>query len=235
LNTVAFIFARGGSKELPNKNILMLEGKPLIAWAVEHAKAVESINEVIVSTDSLEIASLAKECGAEVPFIRPSELATDDSPEWLSWQHGLIDYRERMGKLPDCFVSVPTTSPLRLPEDIERCIELFRKGNADVVVSITESRRSPYFNIVKESDSGILDLVSKPIKRISRRQDSPKTYDLTTVCYVANPNFILHADSIFEGKVSGIKVPHKRAIDIDSIYDFQLCRLILAEKRETWE
>ena len=89
MNIIAFVFARGGSKGLPGKNIKILNGKPLIAWSIEHAKKVNRIGKVIVSTDSDEIARIAKEYGAEVPFMRPLELATDESPEWLSWQHGL--------------------------------------------------------------------------------------------------------------------------------------------------
>jgi N-acylneuraminate cytidylyltransferase len=89
MSTVAFIFARGGSKGLPGKNIRNFGGKPLIAWSIECALSVKAIDQVIVSTDSEEIAEISKSFGAEVPFIRPSELATDQSPEWLSWQHAL--------------------------------------------------------------------------------------------------------------------------------------------------
>lgn len=85
MTTVAFIFARGGSKGLPGKNIRPLDGKPLIAWSVEHALSVQRIDRVIVSTDSEEIARISKEYGAEVPFIRPANLSMDESPEWLAW------------------------------------------------------------------------------------------------------------------------------------------------------
>jgi len=89
MSIVAVIFARGGSKGLPGKNLRILGDKPLIAWSIEHAKAVRRIDRVIVSTDSTEIAQVALKYGAEVPFIRPSDLAQDDSPEWLSWKHAL--------------------------------------------------------------------------------------------------------------------------------------------------
>ena len=89
MSIIAFIFARGGSKGLPDKNIKILNGKPLIAWSIEHAKSVKRVDRVIVSTDSEEIARIAREYGAEVPFMRPAALATDNSPEWLSWQHSL--------------------------------------------------------------------------------------------------------------------------------------------------
>ena len=122
MKIVAFIFARGGSKGLPGKNIRLLDGKPLIAWSIEHALAVKLIDRVIVSTDSDEIAAVAIEYGAEVPFMRPPELACDNSPEWFAWQHALDFLRANEGDMPNMFVSVPATAPLRSPDDIEKCI-----------------------------------------------------------------------------------------------------------------
>ena len=96
-SVVAFVFARGGSKGLPGKNLRPLAGKPLIAHAIEHALAVPRIERVIVSTDSTDIAQVARDFGAEVPFMRPAELATDDSPEWLSWRHAVDFVRQEEG------------------------------------------------------------------------------------------------------------------------------------------
>ena len=126
MKIIAFIFARGGSKGLPNKNIKILNGKPLIAWSIEHAKKINRIDRVIVSTDSEEIAKIAREFGAEVPFMRPLELATDESPEWLSWQHGLKHLKSIDGCLPDLMLSIPATAPLRNVEGLlhERYIEI---------------------------------------------------------------------------------------------------------------
>ena len=128
MKTVAFIFARGGSKGLPGKNIRPLVGKPLIAWSIEHALAVKRIERIIVSTDSEEIATVARNYYAEVPFFRPAELAQDDSPEWLAWQHALNYLFETSGVLPEVMVSVPTTAPLRLAIDIENCLDEYEKG-----------------------------------------------------------------------------------------------------------
>ena len=128
MKAVAFIFARGGSKGLPGKNIRPLGGKPLIAWSIEHALAIKRIARVIVSTDSEEIAAVARDYGAEVPFIRPAELARDDSPEWLAWRHALNFLRETTGELPEVMVSVPTTAPLRLALDIENCLDEYEKA-----------------------------------------------------------------------------------------------------------
>ena len=127
MSIIAFIFARGGSKGLPDKNIKILNGKPLIAWSIEHAKSVKRVDRVIVSTDSEEIARIAREYGAEVPFMRPAALATDNSPEWLSWQHSLKYLKNTDGCLPDLMLSIPTTAPLRNVKDIDKVIDEYKK------------------------------------------------------------------------------------------------------------
>ena len=227
MNVVAFIFARGGSKGLPGKNIRHLGGKPLIAWSIEHALAVNSISRVIVSTDSEEIAAVARHHGAEVPFIRPAELASDNSPEWLDWRHALQYLLKTEGTLPDAMVSVPTTAPLRLPQDIGNCLDEYSKGNADMIITVTEAYRSPYFNMVKTNPDGTVGLVNPPQSAIARRQDAPMVYDMATVCYVANPEFVMTHDSIFEGRVKAVQVPTERAIDIDTLLDFQIAESLL--------
>lgn len=224
---VAFIFARGGSKGLPGKNIRPLAGKPLIGWAIEHARAVSRIDRLIVSTDSEEIASVAKEFGAEVPFLRPAELAHDKSPEWLAWRHALNFVRETEGFLPRAMVSVPTTSPLREPEDIEKCLDTYERGDADVVITVSEARRSPYYNMVRENSDGTVELVIPPAATLDRRQDSPPVFDVATVAYVCNPHFVMTHNSIFEGRVRSVLVPVERAIDIDTLFDFEIAECLL--------
>lgn len=227
MSVVAFIFARGGSKGLPGKNIRLLNGKPLIAWSIEHALNVKRIGRVIVSTDSEEIAKVAKQYGAEAPFLRPAELATDDSPEWLAWRHALNYLIGASGNLPDIMVSVPATAPLRNSIDIENCLDEYEKGGADAVITVTDAHRSPYFNMVKTNQDGSVGLVNPPESSITRRQDAPVVYDMTTVCYVLNPNFVMTQNSIFDGAVKSVYVPIERAIDIDSLVDFKLAEFIL--------
>ena len=233
MTTVAFIFARGGSKGLPGKNLRALGGKPLIVWSILHAQSVKRIDQVIVSTDCHEIAAVAKRHGAIVPFLRPKELSSDTSPEWLAWQHGLNYFLEANGSLPDIMLSIPATAPLRQPVDIENCLDEFLSGDADIVVTITDAHRSPYFNMVKMLDSGSLELAAKPNKAITRRQDSPTCFDMATVCYVARPEFILKSNSIFEGQVRGVHVPKERAIDIDTLLDFQIAEMLFKGKELT--
>jgi N-acylneuraminate cytidylyltransferase len=227
MKATAFIFARGGSKGLPGKNIRPLAGKPLIAWSIEHALAVKRIGRVIVSTDSEEIAAVARAFGAETPFIRPAELARDDSPEWLAWRHALKYVREEEGSLPAAMVSVPATAPLRLPLDIEHCLDEFEKGSADMVITVSDAHRSPYFNMVKTNADGTVGLVIPPTAAISRRQDAPQVYDMATVAYVARPEFVLEHSAVFEGRVRAVNVPAERAIDIDTLLDFQMAECLM--------
>lgn len=227
MKAVAFIFARGGSKGLPGKNIRPLGGKPLIAWSIEHVLAVKRIELVIVSTDSEEIAKVARAHGAEVPFMRPAELSGDNSPEWLAWRHALNYLIETSGSLPAAMVSAPTTAPLRLPIDIDRCLDLFEKGGADMVVTVSDAHRNPYFNMVKTNEDGTVGLVNPPQSALSRRQDAPRVYDMATVCYVANPEFVMKHNAIFDGRVKAVHVPTERAIDIDTLLDFQIAESLL--------
>jgi CMP-N-acetylneuraminic acid synthetase len=226
---IAFIFARGGSKGLPMKNILPLCGKPMIAWTIEQAKAVKQIDRVIVSTDSHEIASVARQYGAETPFMRPTVLSSDDSPEWLAWQHAL-SYLQNAGELPDMMICVPVTAPLRHPTDIEKCIEEYTRGGADIVVTVTVAHRSPYFNMVRRNENGAVELVIPPVSNVSRRQDAPTVFDMATVAYVANSKFVLNSKSIFDGRVRAVEVPAERAIDIDTILDFRIAEYLMKDR-----
>ena len=232
MKATAFIFARGGSKGLPGKNIRPLGGKPLIAWSIEQVLAVKRITRVIVSTDSEEIAAVARNYGAEVPFIRPAALARDDSPEWLAWRHALNYLLDTVGVLPEAMVSVPATAPLRLPLDIENCLDEYEKGDADMVVTVTDAHRSPYFNMVKTNADGTVGLVIPPQSAIARRQDVPTVYDMTTVAYVARPEFVMTCNAVFEGQVRAVHVPTERAIDIDTLLDFQIAECLLNSREQ---
>ena len=227
MSVTAFIFARGGSKGLPGKNIRPFGGKPLIAWSIEQALAVDRVDRVIVSTDSDEIASVATDFGAHVPFMRPAELAGDQSPEWLAWRHALDFLKVSEGGLPDAMLSVPATAPLRRQVDLENCLDEYEKGDVDVVITVTEAHRSPYFNMVKENTDGTVGLVIPLQTSIARRQDSPAVFDMATVAYVVRPEFVFSNTSTFEGRVRAVQIPSKRAIDIDTLLDFQIAEYLL--------
>lgn len=220
--TVAFIFARGGSKGLSGKNLRPLRGKSLIAHAIDQAKASRYIDRVVVSTDDPEIAEAARAAGAEVPFLRPADLAGDRSPEWLAWRHAL----EQLAGEVDEFVCVPTTSPLRAPCDIDACIERFRRGDVDTVMTVTPAQRSPWFNMVTVDEAGHAARVIEPEQDLHHRQTAPPVFDVTTVCYVADPAFIMNADGLFAGRVGTIQVPAERAVDIDTEVDLRVAEAL---------
>ena len=218
----AWIFARGGSKGCPGKNIRLLNGKPLIAHAIEVGKQCPYINNVFVSTDDKEIAEVSEQYGAIVPFLRPIELAQDTSPEHKAWQHA-VRWMQNQSEYPmmDIMVSLPTVAPLRTVEDVNRGIETFLAGDCDVVVSVTEAARHPCFNMVKKDDKGYVSLLM-PNEHVCRRQDAPKVYDIVPVFYVIKPEDILNNLTYLFGKVKGIEISRFHAIDIDTEFDFKI-------------
>lgn len=225
MKTIAFIFARGGSKGLPGKNIKPLNGKPLLQYSIDTAKKVSEIDDVFVSTDCDSIAEVALACGAKV-IKRPDELATDTSPEWLSWRHAIDYVTEHFGVF-DRFVSLPATSPLRNESDVISALNKLNSSNADICISVSPANRSPYFNMVKLAADGNVEIVIKPEGAVSRRQDAPEVYDITTVVYATSVNFVQEQSSIFSGKVVATIVPKIRAVDIDDIFDFMFAESIL--------
>lgn len=223
MRTFAFIFARGGSKGLPGKNIKELGGIPLLAHGIRLARSMNRVERVFVSTEAQEIADVAVRFGAEV-IQRPASLATDTAPEWAAWQHAIGHVRER-GLDFDVFLSLPATSPLRNEEDIANCLDALDAGT-DVVITVTPSARSPYFNMISTDAQGLARVVLSQAG-FKRRQDVPPVYDITTVAYVARPDFITSHRRLFDGRVRPVLVPKERAVDIDDEFDFKLAQALL--------
>ena len=229
MRATALVCARGGSKGLPGKNLRLLAGEPLVAHAIRRARAVQRVDRVIVSTDSEEIAAVAREAGADVPFLRPDELAQDTSAEWRVWQHA-VRYLMDSGERPEALLVVPPTAPLRSVSDLDRCLDEYTRGEADIVITVTDAHRSPYFNMVTERSDGTVALVIPPISTVIRRQDAPTCYDIATVAYVANPEFVLRAEGLFDGRVRAVHVPPERAIDIDTALDLRIAECLIASE-----
>jgi CMP-N-acetylneuraminic acid synthetase len=229
MDFVCMICVRGGSKGLPGKNMKPLAGIPLISRAVDQARHIHRLARIIVSTDSSDIAELALQAGAEVPFSRPPELAADDTPEWLVWRHALTYLKNVTGSLPEGLAVLPVTSPLRSNSDIEACLDKYEQDRADVVITVTDSHRSPYFNMVSIKDDGKPVLVIPPSSSVFRRQDAPLTYDMTTVAFIANPGYVMSHGGIWEGNVSHVYVPPERALDIDTALDFKVAEALIGE------
>lgn len=229
LKVFAFIFARGGSKGIPKKNIKMLMGKPLIAYSIDLAKKIESIDKIFVSTDDPIISKVASSHGAKV-INRPADLARDDSPEWLSWKHAIKWVENKYGNF-NIFLSLPPTSPLRSKIDVENCLKSI-SDKSDVIVGITKSSRSPWFNMVKKNKNNSLSILMDTKKRINNRQESPDTFDLTTIAYVTTPDFIKKSNGVFDGKVFGVEISPDRAIDIDTKFDFEIAEYLINKNKQ---
>jgi N-acylneuraminate cytidylyltransferase len=134
------------------------------------------------------------------------------------------------GILPNAMVSIPSTAPLRISQDIDACVSEFETYKPDLLITLSESSRNPYFNMVKMSEDFLVQpLLESPIKYM-RRQDCPATYDIATVCYVANPTYILKSEFIFEGNIRGLVIPKERALDIDNLFDFELAEYFLKKR-----
>ena len=213
---------------MPGKNLKILDGDPLVVRAIKQIKQIDRIDRILVSTDSRGIAEVAISAGAEVPFMRPSELAEDDSPEWDVWRHAVTYLKEVEGGCPDLLMVVPPTAPLRSKDDLESILDEYERGKADIVITVTDAHRSPYFNQVKIGDRGLASLAIRPKTSITRRQDTPEVFDVTTVAYVVRPEFVMEKEGIFEGNVRTVFVPKERALDIDTDLDFRLAEFFLS-------
>ena len=226
------VFARGGSKGVPGKNLRLIGGRPLVAHAVIAATSVPTISRLIVSTDDEAIRRAAVEAGAEAPFTRPADLATDNAPEWLAWRHALIEC-ERLGfgdGRIHTLVSVPATAPLRRIEDVAAAIAKLHAGGFDLVLSVTPSRRSPYFNMVVEEDGAVRVVIPQPGDGPMRRQDTPPTFDIATVVYAARRDYVVEAPGLFAGRVGSIVVPEESAVDIDTEFDLEMAAWLWARR-----
>lgn len=232
MRAFAFIFARGGSKGVPGKNIRKLLDKPLLGHALTVAGQLPEIEHCFVSTDSLDIAKVAEDFSATV-IPRPAELARDNSPEWLAWKHAVEWVREQEEQF-DCFVSLPATAPMRIAQDVHDCMAML-DDETDAVVTITPAARNPWFNMVKSDRDGKLSILVEGAQSIVRRQDAPTAYDLTTLAYVTRPDFILSHDNLWRGRVRGLVVPQERTLDIDTEFDFRLAELLMQARREEAE
>lgn len=218
MTLTALIPARGGSKGIPKKNIKSFDGKPLIQWTIELALSVSEINRVVVSTDDDEIASLSHSLGAEIPFIRPPNLALDTTPGIASVFHAL----EQLPETSQILLLQPT-SPLRSLEDIESTLEISRSQKASSIVSLTESKSPTWMYTINHSNQ-IVPISKEP--RCESRQIGSTTYILNGAIFFATRDFILEEQSLINHDTIGYIMPPERSIDIDTLYDWKVAEYI---------
>jgi len=222
VNTFALIPARGGSKGIPRKNIKLIAGKPLIVWTIEAALRSSLLSAVVVSTDDPEIADIARQAGAQVPFMRPAELAQDQTP-------GLDPVLHALDQLPqyDSVLLLQPTSPLRTTEDIDGCLNLVAQKNALSVVSVTEAVIHPYWAYRLNADQTMARFVDAA--PIARRQDLPAAYALNGAMYFAEANWLRRSGSLVTAETLAYEMSTEHSVDLDTPLDWKFAELLLKE------
>ena len=235
LSILCVISARGGSQGVPGKNIRPMLGRPLITRAIETVRAAPEISHLAVSTDSPQIAAIAKEAGAEVPFMRPAELARADTGKFQVWQHALGACEQFFGKSFDLYVDLDCTNPLIDPSDVSGALAHFRDLQArgvkvDAVFTVARARRNPYFNLVEPDASGALRMSKTRGRTVLSRQLAPPVFEHVAGVYVLAPNYLRHANHLLNGHAEGYEVPEDKAHDVDSELDFALIEFLLKRR-----
>lgn len=226
---LAIIPARGGSKGLPGKNIKKLCGKPLIGWSINHAKESKYIDDIYISTDSLEIATVAGECGVNVPELRPSEYASDTTPSSAFILY-TIEKLKAEGKVFDYFILLEPTSPLRDVEDIDKSIEiLVNNPDADSIVGVCKTEDvHPAFMVKMREDSFLVPYEAE--MKTLRRQELPDVYFFEGTIYVSSISAFVEKKAFYHDKTLPYIVPKWKSFEIDDIIDFKIIELIMKLK-----
>ena len=223
MKTIAIIPARGGSKAIPRKNIKELCGKPLIAYIIETALKVKELDRVIVSTEDKEIADVAKKYGAEVPFIRPEELAKDETPTLPVLQHTVKYLEENENYKPDIIVLLYATTPLINKEKISEAIKMIGEGSLDSVISVFDDRGHYWI----EKDNNYVRFYPKIVEN---RQTAKPLFKENGAIYVCSRELLMEKNEIAGGKTGLLKMKTEESIDIDEPLDFEFVEHILTKK-----
>ncbi len=226
MKRLATICARGGSKGLPNKNLKLLGGRPLVAWSILQAKATSLFDRIVVSSDSEAIRSAALRAGADDVVDRPIDMATDEAPKVPAILHALLDTERRTGTRYDILVDLDATAPLRIPEDIVGAVALLEKNGSSSVITGNSAYRSPYFDLVELQSDGTVRLSKIPSRPIVRRQDVPICYDMNASIYVWNRDAFVGNPSVFYDDTRLLEMPAERSREIDSVFDFSIVEFL---------
>ena len=222
-SVLGVIPARGGSKGVKRKNIRRIAGKPLIAWTIDEAKKSKYIDRLILSSEDPEIISVGQEWGCEVPFVRPEELAKDDTPGVDPVLHAL----ERLPEKYEYVLLLQPTSPLRLVDDIDGCLELCLDRHAPACVSVTEPDKSPYWMYRLDEGGHLISLLAQE-STVGYRQGLPKVYVLNGAVYVAQSSWLKGQRTFLSPETIAYIMPKERSIDIDTQIDIDICEYLLA-------
>ncbi|MTI59276.1 MAG: acylneuraminate cytidylyltransferase family protein [Firmicutes bacterium] len=222
---LSIILARSGSKGIPKKNIKKLKGKPLISYTIEEAVKSKYIDRIIISTDDFQIGEIAKQYGAEVPFLRPKELATDKATSEDAMIHTINWLEKNEEYKSDYVMLLQPTSPLRRVEDIDKSLEKLIIINGDSLISLCEADKHPAW-MMEIKDNTAVPFYSEKIE-YNRRQELPKIYNINGAIYITKTNLFLKYKSRWAGKTIPYIMPKERSIDIDDNFDWKVVESLM--------
>jgi CMP-N,N'-diacetyllegionaminic acid synthase len=234
MTVLGIITARGGSKGIPGKNLRLLAGKPLLSYTIEAARSSRSLDRLILSTDDESIAEAGRALGCEVPFIRPAELARDETAHLPVIQHAARWMADHERYRPDAVMTLQPTSPLRRPEDITSSIRLLDESGADSVLSVSEvpAHVHPMRALrVDASGEAVLFVTGQPVAtRINRRQDLPPAWTMNGAIYLCRTGVLFAASpSLYGDRVVAYRMPLEYGISIDDLDDWAAAERVLAQ------
>lgn len=232
MKILGLIPARGGSKGIPQKNIKVLGGQPLIQYSIEVGLACSMIDTVVVSTDDETIAQISREAGAQVPFLRPAALATDQSPSIDTVIHALQYFIEQ-GRAFDAVCLLQPTSPFRHLAEVEKAIQHFINQNADSLISVREVPHTynPHWVFETEETTPFLKIATGEKQIISRRQDLPKAYYRDGALYLTKSEIVLEDRSLYGQKIAHYLIKESPAINIDTMEDWEKAERAIAKQQ----
>ena len=222
------ICARAGSKGVANKNLRLINNKPLIVYSIEQAIATKLFDQIVVSSDSKEIREVALANGATFCVDRPAELATDTAPKLPAIKHCVENAEKKFGQF-EVIIDLDATAPLRESSDIIGALELLQSAQADNVITGTPAHRSPYFNLVETDANGVVSLSKPPANVVARRQDSPQCFDMNASIYVWRRQALFANENLFTGNTRLFVMPRERSLDIDSQADFEMVEWMMTK------
>lgn len=219
MRVLGVVTARGGSKGIPGKNLRPLGGRPLLAWTAEAALAARRLSRVVLTTDDDKIAEVGRACGLEVPFLRPAELARDDTPTLPVLQHAVAELER--GDRFDAVCLLQPTSPFRRAGDIDGCIELLQSAGLDAVVSVlpVPPEHNPHWVYFRDGD-GLLRLATGEEQPIPRRQELPPAFHRDGAVYVTRRDVLMEGNSLYGKRLGGFLVG-SRSVNLDTPADWE--------------
>lgn len=231
MRVVGVVTARGGSRGVPRKNIKLLGGKPLVAWTAEAALGARRLARTVLSTDDEEIAEVGRQCGLDVPFMRPANLATDRSPTLPVLQH-VLRTLAAAGDHFDAVCLLQPTNPLRSSATIDACIDLFETSNADSVITVlpVPDEHNPHW-VYLADELGRLRLATGEPEPIARRQDLPPAYHREGSVYVTRSDVLLGQNSLYGDRIVKYEVSTEDTVNIDSPSDWTQAEKLIESRR----